>query len=107
LNHERAPGLRAIFTNTFRYLPTTGEVTITFGRFEGSPPTPPGAPPTLVDEAEVVMTYMQLKSFYEHLAAFLAVYEQELGPIQTPASLQPDMNLINTFVSNLKNAWGR
>jgi hypothetical protein len=102
---ERAPGFRTLFTNNFRYLPTTGEITITFSHIEGALPT--GGPATVVDEAEVVMTYLQLKSFCEHMTAFITAYERDLGQIELPKALGPDVNTINTFVSNLKQTWGK
>jgi hypothetical protein len=101
---ERSPFYRAFYTNFFRYLPTPTEFNVTFSRIVGAIP---GGAAAIVDEAEMNISYVQLKILYDHLSLFLSIYEREFGAIERPLTQNPDATQVEQHIANLKIAWGR
>jgi hypothetical protein len=99
----RSQAFRTIFCNFFQYRVGHGEIALMLARIT-SEPTPAGLP-AVEQEAEILMTWPQMKSLVLTMQAVLQMIESEVGHIPlagTQVDQESALDSIRTHVRNLK-----
>lgn len=99
---ERSSEFRRIYSNIFRYKMTPSDVSIIFQFFTDNQQGPQGQTNVVViEEAEIVMSHSQAKSFVLHLRKLIEAFEQEFGAIKSIGG--PSDQVIQTMINGIKN----
>jgi hypothetical protein len=100
LTFTRSADYKAIYSNFFRTRVGAGEITVIFSRITHAPSI--GVAGNIIEEqAEVTMSWPQLKMLEQVLRGFIDVTEQEVGEISIPTAFKIDLEGQRTVVRSL------
>jgi hypothetical protein len=100
LEVTRSADYKAVYSNVYRSRLGAEEITLIFGRLRHAPSIMADVS-ILEEEAEVIMTWSQLKMLAQTLSSTIDALEQEIGEVKIPKNFKIDMERQRAVVRSL------